>query len=277
MLVCRNGTFIPHEEGQLSINDGSFLFGDTLFETLKAQERTILLQKEHLERLEFSARLLNFPCPRSRIETSLQQLASSLNTPASRIRLTLCRGEHHGLALPESENGWYLITAVPLEEISASERESGASCISAPNLRVNPLSHLPQMKRGNYADCLYAADYARHNDAREALFIDPDGMVLEGSTSNIFALRDRRLVTPPTSNLVLAGVMRQQIIDAAIEFGVLVTERDLPLTELLQADEVFLTNSLVDILPVASIDGQPQKRNDLWKSLLKILRLRIET
>jgi branched-subunit amino acid aminotransferase/4-amino-4-deoxychorismate lyase len=277
MLVCLNGTFIPYEEAKLPISDGGFLYGDTLFETLKAHRQKILLQAEHLDRLELSAKLLNFPCNRKAIEASLQKLASSLTAPASRVRLTLSRGPCQSLNLPAADAGWYLLTAVSLAETKDSEREIGADCITALNQRVNPLSHLPQMKRGNYADCLYAIDYARSKGAREALFVDPDGNVLEGSTSNLFALIDRHLVTPPVGRTILAGVMRRQLIETATEIGIEVDERDLKLEELTSADEVYLSNSLIDILPVASINGRPVKRGENWKSLLKNLQQRIGT
>lgn len=277
MLVCRNGTFIPHEDAQVMINDGGFLFGDTLFETLKARGRKILLQDEHLDRLELSAGLLNFPCDRKRIATSLAQLARALTASVSRIRLTLSRGPYEGLNLPDKEKGWYLLTAVPLTEVTTAEREMGADCVVAPNQRSNLLNHLPQMKRGNYADCLYAADYACRKGAREALFVDAEGNLLEGSTSNLFAVIEQQLVTPPTGKMILAGVMRRQVIDTATELGIPVTERALKREELTTAAEAFLCNSLIDILPIATLDGSPLQRGETWKLLLKTLQMRIET
>ncbi len=277
MLVCLNGKFIPHEDAQLPISDGAFLFGDTLFETLKAKGRKILLQNEHLDRLELSAKLLEFPCDRHRIETSLQQLANALTTPASRIRLTLGRGQHQGLAFPSPDAGWFLLTATPYTAPSDAERESGADCVTAPNRRVNPLDHLPQMKRGNYADCLYAANYARSKNAREALFADSAGNLLEGSTSNLFALVDGKLVTPPLGQQVLAGVMRRQVINAATELGLLIAERNLTREMLLNAEEAFLCNSLIDILPLASLDRQAIRRGRYWQEILKTLQVRIST
>lgn len=277
MLVCLNGTFVPHEDAGVAINDGGFLFGDTLFETLKAHGQKILLLPQHLDRLERSAQLLKFPCDRHSIESALRQMAAALKSSVSRIRLTLSRGDFTGLAWPTAAQNRFLITATTFAELNADERQSGAVCMIAPNQRVNPVSHLPQMKRGNYIDCLYAANYARQSGAREALFIDQNQNILEGGTSNLFAIIDDRLVTPPTGTLVLDGIMRRQVIDTALELGILVIERKLPLTELMQAEEVFLTNSLIDILPVSSIDGQTINRGDYWKSLFKTLWMRIET
>ncbi len=276
MLTCLNGMFIPHEEATISISDGGFLFGDTLFETLKAKKQKILLLPQHLDRLEQSTELLNYPYDRQKIESSLQHMAAALKFPAARIRLTLSRGKFSGLTWPAPEQSQFLITAVEYSELTDDERQIGATCVIAPNQRTNPVSHLPQIKRGNYADCLYAINYARQSNAGEALFVDPSQNILEGSTSNIFAIFDNRLITPPLGTLVLDGILRQQVIKAAAELGILVTECNLPIARLHQADEVFLTNSLIDILPVASINEKALSRGDYWKSLLKTLRMRIE-
>ena len=274
MLVCFNGTFLPHDEAVIHPDDGALLFGDTLFETLKACRERILLVSEHLDRLEKSARLLELPVDRPHIERCLNQLAAALDAPCSRVRLTVGRGICDGFSWPEAAAGWFLLTASSYPALGADERLAGVSCVSAPNRRVNPLSHLPQMKRGNYADCLYAANHARRSGAREALFVDPSGQVLEGATSNIFALIDDRLVTPAAGPLILDGIMRRQVMAAAAELGILVVERALLLDELLQADEAFLTNSLIEILPVAQFDNRPLQRGELWASLLETLRIR---
>ena len=133
------------------------------------------------------------------------------------------------------------------------------------------------MKRGNYTDCLYAANYARSQGAREALFADSDGNLLEGATSNLFAISDGRLLTPPTGTEILAGIMRRQLIDTAAELGIPVTEGKLTRQQLFSAEEAFLCNSLIDILPLAALDGRPLRRGTVWKELLKTLRVRIGT
>lgn len=277
MLICLDGTLISRENADISISDGGFLFGDTLFETLKAHQQTIVLLPQHLDRLEQSAKALNFPCHRQKIEDALQQIAAALESPVSRIRLTLSRGDFAGLTWPSAEQARFLITATEYSEPTDDERQSGVTCSLAPNHRVNPVSHLPQMKRGNYADCLYAANFAHQKGTREALFMDQQQNILEGCTSNLFAVIDDRLVTPPLGSLVLNGIMRQQVIHSATESGMVVIERDLPCRELMQAEEIFLTNSLIDIFPVAEIEGETVKRGDCWKYLLKTLQQRIDS
>ena len=275
-LVCLNGRFIPHEDAAIAINDGGYLFGETLFETFKAHKKTIMLEQQHLDRIEKSAVRLDFPFQRQIIEKSLQQLATGLTSDTSRIRLTLSRGTFTGLRWPEQEEASFLITAREYPEISDRKRTQGISCVTAPNRRVNPFSHLPQMKHGNYADCLYAYNFAHKSGADEALFIDQLERVLEVSSANIFALIDDRLITPPADHLVLDGIMRQQVIHTAAELGIPFSEKRVTYPELLQAEEVFITNSLIDILPVSRIDEHSIQRGTTWKSLLKTLWMRIE-
>ncbi len=275
MLVCINGKFIPNDEAHVAVNDGAFLYGDSLFESLKARRQHILLLNQHLDRIEQAARLLGFPCPRTDIETAFVTLAATLTDPASRIRLTLSRGPCDGLLYPETHQGWFLISAVPYIEIDDHSRAQGINCCLAPNQRVNPFSHLPQLKHGNYADCLYARNYAHHKQADEALFIDENGNLLEGATSNLFAVIGNQLVTPARGNLILNGIMRQQILDATQELQISCAEQPLPLTDAINADEVFICNSLIDILPVRSINGQQIKKGECWKQIYKRIAARI--
>jgi branched-subunit amino acid aminotransferase/4-amino-4-deoxychorismate lyase len=256
MIVNLNGEFVTPENARIPVDDGAFLFGDTLFETLKARGRTICFLEEHLDRIELAAGLLTFPFSREQTREALLATADRLESAVSRLRLTLSRGSFAGAIPPPSQAGHFVVGAAPYSEPTAEERSAGACCLFAPNRRVNPLSHLPQMKRGSYADCLYAADYARRRGAREALFVTEDGRVLEGATTNLFLLRDNLLVTPPAGEQVLAGIMRRQILIAAERLGLAVEERDVPVAELFEAGEIFITNALIDLLPVASVEGR---------------------
>jgi branched-subunit amino acid aminotransferase/4-amino-4-deoxychorismate lyase len=267
MIINLDGAFVSPKEACLPLDDGAVLFGDTLFETLKARDGRIRFLEAHLDRIELSTRLLAFPLDREKIRETLLAVADRLEAPVSRLRLTITRGSFAGLELPPAVRGHFFILARPYVEPTASERATGAACLVAPNRRVNPLSHLPQMKRGNYVDCLYAADFARRRGAREALFVSAEGCVLEGATSNLFALQDDTLVTPPAGELVLAGIMRRQVLGAAAGLGLQVEERDVRLDELFAADEVFLTNSLIDLLPVSQIEGRPLRRGTLTERL----------
>jgi len=267
MIVNLDGSFIDPKEACLPLDDGAVLFGDTLFETLKAKDGRILFLEEHLDRMELAARLLDFPFRRDAIRHALAATMLRLDAPVARLRLTLSRGPFAGINLPPPEQGRFFVFAHSYAEPNAAERNAGAVCVIAPNRRVNPLSHLPQMKRGNYADCLYAADFARRRGAREALFVSAEGAVLEGATSNLFLLRAEVLATPPAGELVLAGIMRREVLRAAAAAGLATEERDIQLDELFAADEVFLSNSLIETLPVDRLEGRPLRRGPFAERL----------
>jgi len=271
MIVSLDGAFVPPEQACLPVGDSALLFGDSLFETLKAHDRRIHFIEEHLDRLTLSAQLLEFPADRDRLHQALLETAQRLPWPVSRLRLTLTRGDMAGFE-PCSETGRFVITAVPYREPGAAERQTGAACLWAPNQRVNPLSHLPQMKRGNYADCLYAAQYARRLGAHEALFRTPAGEVLEGATTNLFIVREGRLLTPPAGDLVLAGILRRQVLLAAATLGLPAMETAFTDADLLTADEAFLSNALIDLLPVATVAGQVLQRGPWAERLARHIR-----
>ncbi len=271
MLFNLNGRFVEADKAQIACNDGAVLFGDSLFETLKARDAQIEFLDEHLDRLELAARLLHFHYDRPVLRQALQNSARRLAAPLARLRLTLCRGPMSSLALPSGDTGHFFISAGPYQEPDADQRQTGTACVFAPNQRVNPLSHLPQMKRGNYADCLYAADHARRNKAWEALFLTDTDEVLEGATSNLFILKDGQLRTPPTGELVLAGIMRRQALWAARHLNLPATEQPIYKHELLGAEEAFLSNSLVGLLPIARIEGHPLRRGPWADRLAQVI------
>lgn len=272
MIVFLDDRLVPADQASLGIEDGALRFGDSLFETLLAIDGRIRFLEQHLDRIELSAAQLAFPYDRSAARAALELCAQKLAEPAARLRLTLTRGAFPGLQLPPpSQPGRLLVTATPYTPPTWAERETGVHCVLAPNQRVNPLSHLPQMKRGNYADCLYAADYARRQGAREALFCTPEGQLLEGATSNLFAIINGTLLTPPAGQLVLAGILRQQVLNAADRLSLAWREAPLPLVEIAAAEEVFLSNSLIGLLPAASINDIPLRRNRRWEVLLQAI------
>jgi branched-chain amino acid aminotransferase len=276
MIFNLDGEFVDPGRAGLPWNDGAVLFGDSLFETLKARAGQIRFLDHHLDRLCLSARLLDFPLKADRIRQALLDTANRLDAPAARLRLTVTRGSHAGLDFPPTGEGRFFISALPYHEPSPEERQEGAACVFAPNQRVNPLSHLPQMKRGNYADCLYAANHAKRLGAREALFRTAENQVLEGATTNLFLLQKDVLVTPPAGELVLAGIMRRQVLQAAKSLGLPSEERPIGVEELFAADEVFLTNALIDTLPVATVEGRPLRRGPWAERLRQVIEGEIQ-
>jgi len=272
-MICNfNGRFVGPDDPLISGRDGAWLYGDTLFETMKAKDGHILFLQQHLDRMQTSAKLIDFPFDRSKIIEALDASLQQAGRETSRIRLTLSRGDFSSSAFPDQDHSLFLIQVSPADEPGTDEQQEGIRCVLAPNRRVNPLSHFPQMKRGNYADCLYAANYARSKGAREALFVSKKGLLLEGATSNIFLIKDETLITPTLGELVLRGIIRGQILELAGEWGMRIESREIPLDELYTADEVFISNSLIDVLPVTDVDGRDIKKGPLAQKFMAALK-----
>jgi len=271
-IVNLNGIRHDPEAPGLSVDDGGFKFGDTLFETMKARDGRIPFLDLHLERLERSARLLDFPYPGEKLTPALDEVLDELDGSAARIRMTLSRGAG-GIEPPSESHALFVIRAGSIQEPEDEDRVKGVVCMLAPNRRVNPRSHLPQIKSGNYGDCLFAARHARRHGADEALFVTDEGQLLEGATTNLFLAREGLLLTPPLGNLVLDGIMRGRVLDAAKRLGIPAAEGAISLEDLDEAEEMFLTNSLVDVMPVAEVDGRRINRGPLAERLrLEMLR-----
>ncbi|PLY00848.1 MAG: hypothetical protein C0623_06545 [Desulfuromonas sp.] len=272
-MICNlNGRFVSADDPLFGSRDGSWRFGDSLFETMKARDGQIRFLERHLDRLQDSANLIDFPCDRDSITAALNAALQQAGPGLARIRLTLGRGNFTTIALPDKSSGYFLIEVTAAEEPDDSEQRDGVRCIIAPNRRVNPLSHLPQMKRGNYADCLYAANFARSKGAREALFLTRKGLLLEGATSNIFLIRDETLLTPILGELVLPGIIRGRVLELAGEWEMRIETREISLDELYLADEAFISNSMIDVLPVATVDEHSIRRGPLAQKFLAALK-----
>lgn len=269
MILNLNGKFVEPAEALLPINDGAVLFGETLFETMKVKGKAIQNLDAHLSRIGEAARLTGFPFFKERVRDALDETAAQLSAPISRLRLTLSRGPFAGLSFPPVEKGHFIISTADYQEPNNETRRQGVNCVIAPNRRVNPTSHLPQLKRGNYADCLYAANYAAAKGAREAIFITEDSHLLEGATTNIFLVKEGRLLTPPTGKLVLGGIMRKAIISAASRLEIETEQRNISLKELYDAEEFFVTNSLIEILPVSQVEEVKIPLGPMADKLLK--------
>ncbi len=249
-LSACNGRIVSGRTELVSIDAGGFLYGDSLFETLRAEQRKLLWVDEHLQRLSEGCRLSALPFDEQMARQGLEEVCRRLPWPSARIRLTVSRGE------PGADAAQQFVTGQPYQPPTPDAYRAGVQCVYAPNQRVNSVSHLPQMKRGNYADCIYAARHARANNAFEALFCTAEGDLLEGAISNLFVLLDGVLLTPPAGELVLPGIARGKILTAAKKAGLPALEHPLHRQLLRHATEAFISNSLFGLLPVRSIAGQ---------------------
>lgn len=255
MLIYFNGQIVSAGEGLVSPLDHSFLYGHGLFETMRAYNGRIFRLTEHLERLEAGARYLQWPQLPERAELS-DAIAAVLEQNQLRdasVRLTLSRGT--GTPRPDPGScGLPTVTifASPLPPPLPPEGWR----IATVTLRRNLFSPLVSIKSANYLDNMLAKAEAKALGAQEALLLNTDGFVAEGSMSNIFFVTSGRLVTPDENSGILPGVTRRTIIELAQAAGIPLEIRQVRPEELAGADEIFLTSSVMEIIPVTVFDSR---------------------
>jgi branched-chain amino acid aminotransferase len=239
---------------------GGVLYGYGVFETMRAYAGRVLHLDAHEARLRDGARALGLAVPfdgdalRSAIEAALDR--NGLNGLDAAVRLTL-EGDLpplDGAAVPSPAR--WIVTARRLVEYPESRYERGAAAVMA-LVRRNETSPLCRLKTLNYLDNLLARRAARSAGADEAILLNTRGDVAEGAATNIFIIRGRQLLTPSIADGALPGIARATVLELASAVGLEPSETTLTADALRAADEVLLTNSLMEVLPLILLDGAP--------------------
>jgi len=254
-LVYVDGGLYPPELARVSVLDRGFLYGDGLFETMRAYGGHIFHLRQHLARLAASAEVLRIPLPHSPEELAgiVNQVLARSTLSEACVRLALTRGTdrtHGGSGSPA------LIIWVRAFTPGATELyERGVRVLFA-RYRVDSTSFLARHKTTNYLLHLMAREDAREAGAFEAILLNERGEITEGAASNLFIVRDGRVLTPLVACGLLPGITRAAVMEICAAIPVPCCERILRPGDLLAADEVFLTNSLVEVMPVTDLAGR---------------------
>jgi branched-chain amino acid aminotransferase len=252
ITVWFNGALV-HEALAVDPSDRGLLLGDGVFETIAVFNRTTVWLEDHLERLMAGAAALGLPVDRNIIAGGIATVLEHAPAPHGILRITLTRGPGvRGLAA-ETHHPSLLITLAPW----ASKILFAPAMLSTSSIRRNETSPASRLKTLSYIDNIIAAREAASIHCDDALFLNQRGAIASTTIANIFILRDGYIATPPTSDGVLAGIARKKLLELSNA-----EERPVTLAELLDAEAVFLTNSLRLIRPVHSLDGRPLGRND---------------
>jgi branched-chain amino acid aminotransferase len=247
-----NGVQRSADEPQLSPLDRGFTLADGLFETMRARGGTIFRLDAHLDRLCAGARLFGIPIPpglRDHIAAASRMAFAAGHEHAS-VRLTISRGAAPtGLAPPPHPAPTIALMITPF----APSTEVRAITATMAAGRRNEHALTSGVKSLAYIESVLALAQAKAAGADDAIFLDTAGHVSEATASNIFALIDDVLVTPPLSCGVLPGITRAAILELAPALGVSIAERVLEIPELARARELFLTSSIREIAPVGRI------------------------
>jgi branched-chain amino acid aminotransferase group I len=251
---------MPGSQANLSPNDWGFLYGYGLFETMRAYSGRLFRLEQHLARLFHSSQLLglNFPLENrsSLLEEALYETLRANDLKDARLRLTISGGEGEmSPHLSPCQALTVLITAQSYTPYPSQVYERGFKAITS-RIRRNSRSPTSQMKSTSYLDSLLARRKAEAVGTNEAIFLNEQGFLAEGSMSNIFLISGGVVLTPDKDSGILPGITRQAVLELALSLGLKVIERRITLEELLRADEAFFTNSLIEIMPLSQVDGQ---------------------
>jgi branched-chain amino acid aminotransferase len=255
-IVYLNGSLLPLSQARLSPLDYGLLYGYGLFETMRAYSGRIFRLEKHLARLFRSAKLLGIDLESiPDLEKAIYNILQANNLSSARIRLTLSGGE--GEPVPDLfiRAPTVLIVARSYTPYSRQVYEQGFKAIVS-RIRRNTQSPASVIKSLNYLDNLLARQEAKLVSADEAILLNEQGFLAEGSMSNIFLVSDNALLTPSEDSGILPGITREVTLELAPSLDIKTMERKIALKELLQADEAFFTNSLIEIMPLTQVDGQ---------------------
>lgn len=251
-----NGRIINEEEPCLSVRERGFLYGDGLFETVRVYRGRPFAWERHLARLEAGCARLGMPCPGQLIADGTRDVLGTLGPADGSLRVTVTRGEApRGLLAPPGTKPTVVITAGEGEPYSQEAYERGFRAVTVSFPR-NQLSPLVRLKSLNYLENLIGRQEAAAAGADEGIFLNLRGEVAEGTISNVFlVLGDRRIVTPPPESGLLPGITREWVITLAGKLGFSVCEQPVLPRDFLRAQEAFLTNSLLEVMPLVALDG----------------------
>lgn len=272
-LVWLNGQFMDFAAARVSVEDRGFQFGDGIYETIRVYDGTPFAIEQHIERLSRSAAAIELELPMSGEEfvTIAQELIARSGLKEAEVYIQVTRGAAPRLhPFPIGVSPTVVMTVRPVRPIPRRFRERGIVVKTFPDERwarcdIKTICLLPNV---------LAVERARRAGADEALFVR-DGLVTEGTSSNVFIVHRGEVVTPPADHRILAGVTRGLVLEIARGCGYQTDEREIPLSDLKAASEVFITSTVKEVLAVVRVDdavignGEP---GDVFRRLYDVYR-----
>ena len=259
MKIYLDGKYVPESEAKVSVFDHGLLYGDGVFEGIRLYGGRIFRLEQHLDRLFASAKaiMLQIPLTRQQLVEACCETCRQNKLKDGYIRLVVTRGVGNlGLNPFRCKNPTVFIIADTIELYPGEVYRKGLKLITASTQRTNPAAVSPSIKSLNYLNNILAKIEAVNAGTVEAIMLNSQGHVAECTGDNIFIVRHGKLETPPVSAGALVGVTRQVVFEVAARRKIGVGEPNLTRYDLLTADEVFLTGTAAEIVPVVSIDGR---------------------
>jgi branched-chain amino acid aminotransferase len=275
MKVYINGKFYSEKNSKISVFDHGLLYGDGVFEGIRAYHGRVFKLKEHIDRLFYSAKaiLLNIPMSKQQLMDATVETCRKNNLNDGYVRLVVTRGAGTlGLNPNRCSNPQVIIIADTIQLYPASLYKKGMEIVTVATTRNHHNAVNPAIKSLNYLNNILAKIEANTAGYEEAIMLNSEGYVAECTGDNLFIIKDNQMFTPSLSSGALHGITRQTSIDLVGELGVPTSEPNLTRYDLYNADECFLTGTGAEIVPVVKIDerkignGKPGK---ITKKLVK--------
>ena len=256
--VYINGLFTPLSNAKISILDRGFCYGDGLFETLRASNGKIFYIEQHIDRFFESMQQILIELPMTRLELTkvVQETLARNKYKNAVIRLLVTRGDtESNIQIDYKKHPTLVINIRPYKPLPKAAYKKGIRIMLFQE-RANLINGLKRrLKSCNYLSNVLIKELSDRKNYMEGVVVDPDFGVTEGTTSNIFIVKQGQLKTPPLSPFVLAGITRQVVLEIARDHKIPFAEEQITADELICVDEVFITNSCIEILPVTQVDS----------------------
>ncbi len=256
-FIFLNGKIIPDGDGIISSGDRGFLYGDGIYETLRSYKGKPFKLAEHLERMRHSAKQLriSFEYTNTDIGEKVNKLIEKNRSQDAYIRITLSRGTGGGrLQMDDNIEPTTLIQVKPFTPYDKKLYEEGMSLVVS-DCRRSTSCPISRHKSTNLLKSILLKEEANKKSAHETIILNTDGYVAECIVSNIFMVSGESVITPSLDTNILPGITRKTILDICKDSSIPAGEELFKVAALLNADEVFITNSLMEIMPVSKIEN----------------------
>jgi branched-chain amino acid aminotransferase len=251
--IFLNDKLVDSDKAYIPVTDSGLLYGAGLFETMRSYNGTVFELDSHLDRLFASAKALsiNNPYDKKYFADAVYAVLKANELTDARLRLTLTSGP---MGQPdENRKPTVIIMATKLQPYPAEYYKKGVLVVLSP-FRQNPADPLCGHKTTSYFSRILTLNLAHQKNAAEALWFTTDNRLAEGCISNVFLVKNSVLYTPLTNTPVLPGVARKTVFEIASQNSIQAVEKDLYINDLLDANEVFLTNVIMQVMPVNGIE-----------------------
>ena len=278
-IVYINGKLLSANEAKISVLDNGFLFGYGVFAGMRVYNGIVFRLDSQLNRLQKSSQRLGIRINTSELHTPIQETMQANNLQNGLLRVTISIGE--GSLIPDTRsclNPTVVINHMAYTFPTPDAYENGYKALVS-SLYRHSGSPISEMKTLNYVESMLARQEARTANYNEALLLNEKGNLSESSSGNVFLVKNKILKTPPENSGFISGVVREVVLQIAPELNIKAVEADISLKDIMNADEAFLTNSAIEIMPLVSVNDRsigPGKPGPITRRLMEAYRDKVK-